>query len=168
MLIKEQNFDNVSFSSPISLSLENQVIFNYKIYPNPTSGLINIQGNTSELRITIFDILGKELINRYVSDKLDIGSLEKGIYIMNIYDGASTSKYKIVKELKKSIKINNAEKVSKNNFFSNKRIVFTGSLSKLSRDEAKYKAKINGAKILSTVSHLVSIIFDIIFKFYLI
>ena len=91
-------FDNVSFSSPISLSLENQVIFNYKIYPNPTSGLINIQGNTSELRITIFDILGKELINRYVSDKLDIGSLEKGIYIMNIYDGASTSKYKIVKD----------------------------------------------------------------------
>ena len=90
-------FDNVSFSAPISLGLENQAIFNYKIYPNPTSGLINIQGNTSELRITVFDILGKELINRHVSDKLDIGSLEKGIYIMNLYDGVSTSKYKIIK-----------------------------------------------------------------------
>ena len=40
----------------------------------------------------------------------------------------------------------------KNNFFSNKNIVFTGTLVSLSRDEAKYLAKINGAKILSTIS----------------
>ena len=37
-------------------------------------------------------------------------------------------------------------------FFSNKHLVFTGTLSELSRDEAKYLAKTKGAKILSSIS----------------
>ena len=39
-----------------------------------------------------------------------------------------------------------------NNFFNGKNLVFSGTLSSLSRDEAKYLAKSNGAKILSAVS----------------
>ena len=38
------------------------------------------------------------------------------------------------------------------NFFSNKHLVFTFSLSELSRDEDKYLAKTKGAKILSSIS----------------
>ncbi len=41
---------------------------------------------------------------------------------------------------------------NKKNFFNDKNIVFTGSLKSISRDEAKYIAKKNGAKILSSVS----------------
>ena len=40
----------------------------------------------------------------------------------------------------------------KNNYFSKKNLVFTGSLKSLSRDEAKYLAKSKGAKILSSIS----------------
>ncbi|HJN54482.1 MAG TPA: hypothetical protein QGI27_05385, partial [Flavobacteriaceae bacterium] len=47
-------FDNISFSSPISLGLEDQVIFDYKIYPNPTSNIINIQGDISDLKVIIY------------------------------------------------------------------------------------------------------------------
>ena len=54
--------------------------------------------------------------------------------------------------LQKILKINKKDKILKNNYFSNKNLVFTGSLSTLSRDEAKYIAKKNGAKILSSVS----------------
>ncbi len=57
-----------------------------------------------------------------------------------------------VKKLQKILKIFNPEKKSKDSYFSNKNIVFTGSLTSLSRDEAKYLAKQNGAKILSSVS----------------
>ena len=48
--------------------------------------------------------------------------------------------------------IKNFKKSNKNNFFSDKIIVFTGTLKKLSRDEAKYLAQENGAKIASTIS----------------
>ena len=54
--------------------------------------------------------------------------------------------------LQKILQISKKDKILKNNYFSNKNLVFTGSLNTLSRDEAKYMAKKNGAKILSTVS----------------
>ena len=59
---------------------------------------------------------------------------------------------KSIKDLQKILNIKNKVKQTKNNFFTNKNIVFTGTLLNLSRDEAKYLAKNNGAKILSSLS----------------
>ena len=59
---------------------------------------------------------------------------------------------KSIKNLQKFIKIKDPVKNQNNSFFNNKSLVFTGSLSSLSREEAKYLAKINGAKILSSIS----------------
>ena len=60
--------------------------------------------------------------------------------------------FNLVKQLGNIIKIKKFELASTKSFFSNKSLVFTGTLEKLSREEAKYKARINGAKILSSVS----------------
>ena len=57
-----------------------------------------------------------------------------------------------IKKLTNILTIENIKSISKNNFFTNKHIVFTGTLEKLSRDEAKYLAKTKGAKILSSIS----------------
>ncbi len=59
---------------------------------------------------------------------------------------------KTVKKLQIILNISNPTDLKKNNFFTNKNIVFTGTLASLSRDEAKYIAKSNGAKILSAIS----------------
>ena len=59
---------------------------------------------------------------------------------------------KIIKKLNKILLIKFKKKLVKDNYFSNKHIVFTGTLLSLSRDEAKYLARSNGAKILSSVS----------------
>ena len=59
---------------------------------------------------------------------------------------------KSIKNLQKFIKIKEPIKKQNNSFFNNKSIVFTGSLNSLSREEAKYLAKTNGAKILSSIS----------------
>ncbi len=58
----------------------------------------------------------------------------------------------MLKNLQKILKVKKIEKFSENNFFTNKNLVFSGTLSKLSRDEAKYLVKTKGAKILSSVS----------------
>ncbi len=57
-----------------------------------------------------------------------------------------------MKNLKNHLSITYIKNKSFDNFFSNKHLVFTGTLSELSRDEAKYLAKTKGAKILSSIS----------------
>ena len=57
-----------------------------------------------------------------------------------------------VSSLKKILTIIKPELSSQSNYFTNKNIVFTGTLTNLSRDEAKYLVKKNGAKILSSVT----------------
>ena len=59
---------------------------------------------------------------------------------------------KLIEKLNNIVAIKELEKKSLNSFFSNKSVVFTGTLATLSRDEAKYRAKTKGAKILSNVS----------------
>ncbi len=57
-----------------------------------------------------------------------------------------------IENLKRNLLIINIKNKILNNFFSNKHLVFTGTLSELSREEAKYLAKNKGAKILSAIS----------------
>ena len=57
-----------------------------------------------------------------------------------------------IKILKNHLLITFIKNEALDNFFSNKHLVFTGTLSELSRDEAKYLAKTKGAKILSSIS----------------
>ena len=58
----------------------------------------------------------------------------------------------LIEELKNFISIKKLNKNIQKNFFTNKNIVFSGTLNTLSRDEAKHISKTVGAKILSSVS----------------
>ena len=104
------------------------------------------------------------LLSKYFLNKNNlIKSIEKGISIEELLeiDGlgekASNSfisyfnKEKIKKEIIQLIKILNIKEVRHVNDL-NKKIVFTGSLEELSRDEAKQLAKNYGFKILSAVN----------------
>ena len=58
----------------------------------------------------------------------------------------------LIRKLSKVLNIREKKIQSNESFFNGKRIVFTGTLNSISRDEAKHKAKEVGAKILSAVS----------------
>ena len=79
------------------LSINENLFSNIELYPNPSSDHININVN-SELEAIVFDLLGKELLRENILGKLDISSLEKGTYILNLIDGVYTSTHKIIKE----------------------------------------------------------------------
>tara|TARA_B110000116_G_scaffold272174_1_gene295607 strand:- start:329 stop:2359 length:2031 start_codon:yes stop_codon:yes gene_type:complete len=58
----------------------------------------------------------------------------------------------IINNLIKELNIKDYKEIISNTFFSNKNIVFTGTLKTLSRDEAKHLAQQMGAKIASNIS----------------
>ncbi len=106
----------------------------------------------SEILANEFNSLDK-LINSVDNNKLhNIDGLGPKA-ISSLFDYFSNkNNLKSVNILKDIIIIKNKSNIANDNFFSKKNLVFTGSLTTLSRDEAKYLAKINGAKILSAVS----------------
>ena len=80
-----------------TLNLNEEFLLNFEIYPNPTSNYIYTDPET-ELEVVVFDLLGKELLRDKINGRLDISSLEKGTYILNLTDGINTSTHKIIKE----------------------------------------------------------------------
>ncbi len=84
---------NLSSSHPDNES----TLGNITIYPNPSSKYINVNID-SVLEAVVFDLLGKELIRENITGRLDISSLEKGTYILNLTDGINTSSHKIIKD----------------------------------------------------------------------
>ena len=106
------------------------------------------------------EILANEFkdLDVFISSSNNIGMLEnidglgpKAISsIMDFF--AKDINKETISNLKNHLSIIFRENVTLYNFFSNKHLVFTGTLSELSRDEAKYLAKTKGAKILSSIS----------------
>jgi hypothetical protein len=56
-----------------------------QIVPNPTTGIINILGNTPG-KIQLYDVVGKLLLEEKNVNKLDISGFAKGIYMIRLSD----------------------------------------------------------------------------------
>jgi len=82
--------------STLNLNDLNQL--NISIYPNPTSDIVYIDGNYSQLKVGVFDILGKQLMNKSITNTIDISQLEKGVYILQLSDGSKLTAQRIIKK----------------------------------------------------------------------
>lgn len=73
---------------------------NFSIYPNPTNkGYVNIKTTSnSAVNVTVFDLLGKKVITKTLSNnKLNVSSLKSGVYLLNIeQNGASATKKLVI------------------------------------------------------------------------
>lgn len=76
----------------------------FDCYPNPTSGILNLNFNNASIRIDsveVLDILGNLLISKtpdYNSTTLDLSALSKGIYLAKISANGQEKTIKIIKQ----------------------------------------------------------------------
>ncbi len=77
----------------------------FKIYPNPSNGLININiaNYVGELQIKVYDINGRQVYNENVnnfnnSNAINLGKLSKGIYILKLQGENVNHSEKIILE----------------------------------------------------------------------
>ena len=95
-----------SFVQNVSLctAIEEQIQFSgVNIYPNPTNGVVNISFvDNSIKKIEIVDLLGKKIYSHTISDNknltIDLSTLSKGIYMVNIQKDDSTVSKKLIIE----------------------------------------------------------------------
>lgn len=68
-----------------------------QIYPNPTSGILNIDSESEILQLNMYDLSGKK-VSVSKSSQMNISALPKGVYILNILtkDGKKSTQ-KIIK-----------------------------------------------------------------------
>jgi len=75
---------------------------NVKVYPNPTSGIVTIEGNFENTTLAqVIDITGKVILSMQLDNtmnKMDLSSFESGLYFIQLVSGNEKAMYKISKQ----------------------------------------------------------------------
>ncbi|MBU2922238.1 T9SS type A sorting domain-containing protein [Winogradskyella psychrotolerans] len=91
------------FNVDSSLSVENLDHTNFKVFPNPTHTILNVQFHTDvNYSLQLFDIHGKKLIHTTTNsrlEKMDFSNYPKGMYLLHIIE-QNTNKRSVAKIIK--------------------------------------------------------------------
>ncbi len=85
--------------SELTLSTKANLIQDFAMFPNPTSlGHVNISSRSNaKMSVSVFDVLGKQVINETVSDNyLSVSKLNVGMYIIKVSQEDATITKKLV------------------------------------------------------------------------
>jgi hypothetical protein len=96
------SFDGlIGFGDTAPLSSYDYLLTNFRIYPNPSNTILNIEIDNNAT-IIVFDMIGKEIITRKISlgiSQLDLSNYANGIYLLKVTTDNNQSKtMKIVKQ----------------------------------------------------------------------
>lgn len=98
--INDTNFTNISatLANP-EFSIKPEIT----IYPNPTNGIFNMDFKNDVNSIRVIDILGKVVYSEKMASasagttkRIDLSSLNNGLYIVSVANDNGTSNYKII------------------------------------------------------------------------
>ncbi|MEC5172507.1 T9SS type A sorting domain-containing protein [Chryseobacterium nepalense] len=96
-----QNFSLIATAESLStLSVgETQQKEVTQFYPNPAKDYIYINETKSNLKVTVYDVSGKMVLNKSLTDnRLDVSSLEKGNYVASYISKKGIKSFKFIKE----------------------------------------------------------------------
>jgi len=80
------------------LSIEDNTFgLGVSVYPNPTDNYLFIEGNKNPISVSIYNLLGKEVMFAKNTNRIDVKELSSGVYIIYISDGVGQTNRKFVK-----------------------------------------------------------------------
>lgn len=75
--------------------------FKFSVYPNPTSGQLNVSAAKNISKVEIFNLLGQRVKSEMVNanqKQLDIANLQNGLYLMEVTIDDAKESFKIMKQ----------------------------------------------------------------------
>ena len=88
-------------------SVGNIIPGEFNVYPNPSNGVFTIELNNikvDDYRILVTNVLGQEVyvstkeVSIFISEKIDLSDLSKGVYMLEVSNSESTITEKIIVE----------------------------------------------------------------------
>jgi Zn-dependent metalloprotease len=87
---------SITVSAALGLSTENKIAFN--VYPNPSNDFIYVESTEENHRLTMYDVLGREVysldFNKEI--KIDVSEFSAGVYSLKLETGNTTQTKKLV------------------------------------------------------------------------
>ena len=77
--------------------LEDESLSNISIYPNPTNNTLFISGNKTPITVSIYNVLGKEVLSIKNTNNINVQALPSGVYVIRISDGVGQTNRKFIK-----------------------------------------------------------------------
>tara|TARA_R110000868_G_scaffold108051_5_gene295278 strand:- start:1060 stop:1863 length:804 start_codon:yes stop_codon:yes gene_type:complete len=93
--------DNFLVELDNTASVKDLEQFSFKSYPNPANDYIKLSAVKSINKIEIYNLLGQEVLNKYIDSKnteVNISSLSKGVYIVKAFIEDAEGSYKFIKQ----------------------------------------------------------------------
>lgn len=93
--------DNIYLHKNTTLSTDSFNLSSVKLYPNPTSNVLNIESLGNIQSISVLNVLGQEVLNEEVNAAtftLDVSTLTSGIYVIKTRIDGNESSTKFIKE----------------------------------------------------------------------
>jgi DNA ligase (NAD+) len=133
---------------PLDLSLDEK---EFQLNKRQQESLLDYYGNNAALRkaVRLARLQMPKEAYRQLADDSDIGKVATDSLIEFFQEKHNQT---VVRSLLKEVEIKEAEAAATNSPVSGKTIVFTGTLERMTRDEAKATAERLGAKVSSSVS----------------
>jgi len=96
----ENVFDGNCGSSTVNIN-NNQLPYNINLYPNPTNGYVHFSSVKPIYKVTLYNIMGKEIItlNNLNIQSIDLSAYESGIYFLHLI---TNDQHYVVKQIVKN------------------------------------------------------------------
>ena len=78
-------------------AVEDENLMTISIYPNPVNDKLYIQGLLNPTKISVYNVLGKEVLLVKNTNNINVAKLPSGVYIIRISDGVGQTNRKFIK-----------------------------------------------------------------------
>ncbi|WP_296636239.1 BspA family leucine-rich repeat surface protein [Polaribacter sp.] len=78
-------------------SINDQYLTNISIYPNPVENSLIISGNDTPISVSIYNVLGKQVLSIKNTNNINVQALPSGVYVIRISDGVGQTNRKFIK-----------------------------------------------------------------------
>ncbi len=68
------------------MGFDENSLLDFSVYPSPTTGILNIDSETTIIQIEIYNQLGQLVLSNIKENKIDISSVRQGVYFIKVVD----------------------------------------------------------------------------------